>query len=160
MATPRAQEAYERYFATLSPATNGQRRPVHLRGASHWARLIEMLYAAERMLELVADPEITSDNVRTVPTGTPTEGVGMVEAPRGTLTHHYWTDERGIVTRVNLIVGTNNPPPSPCRSTAPRAGSSGRASWSTTPAQPDRDGLPRVRSVLRLCDSLPATCRW
>jgi len=108
MATPRAQEAYERYFATLSPATNGHRQPVHQRGASHWARLIEMLYAAERMLELVADPEITSADVRTVPTETPTEGVGMVEAPRGTLTHHYWTDERGIVTRVNLIVGTTN----------------------------------------------------
>ena len=108
MATPRAQEAYERYFATLSPAANGHRQPVHQRGASHWARLIEMLYAAERMLELVADPEILSDDVRAVPTETPTEGVGMVEAPRGTLTHHYWTDERGIVTRVNLIVGTTN----------------------------------------------------
>ena len=108
MATPRAQEAYERYFATLAPAVDGRRQLVHQRGASHWARLIEMLYAAERMLELVADPEITSDDVRTVPTQPPTEGVGTVEAPRGTLTHHYWTDERGIVTRVNLIVGTTN----------------------------------------------------
>ncbi len=108
MATPRAQEAYERYFATLAPAVDGRRQLVHQRGASHWARLIEMLYAAERMLELVADPEITSDDVRTVPTQPPTEGVGTVEAPRGTLTHHYWTDEQGIVTRVNLIVGTTN----------------------------------------------------
>jgi F420-non-reducing hydrogenase large subunit len=108
MATPRAQAAYERYFATLAPAVDGRRRLVHLRGASHWARLIEMLYAAERMLELVADPEITSDEVRTVPSQVPTEGVGTVEAPRGTLTHHYWTDERGILTRVNLIVGTTN----------------------------------------------------
>jgi len=108
MATPQAQEAYERFFATLAPASNGHRQPVHQRGAHHWARLIEMLYAAERMLELVADPDITSDDVRTVPTGTPSEGVGTVEAPRGTLTHHYWTDERGIVTRVNLIVGTTN----------------------------------------------------
>jgi F420-non-reducing hydrogenase large subunit len=108
MATPRAQEAYERYFATLAPAVEGRRRLVHQRGASHWARLIEMLYAAERMLELLADPEITSDDVRRVPTQPPTEGVGTVEAPRGTLTHHYWTDERGILTRVNLIVGTTN----------------------------------------------------
>lgn len=108
MATPRAQEAYERYFAALAPAVGGRRQLVHQRGASHWARLIEMLYAAERMLELVADPEITSDDVRAVPTNTPTEGVGTVEAPRGTLTHHYWTDERGILTRVNLIVGTTN----------------------------------------------------
>ena len=108
MATPRAHEAYERYFATLSSVVDGRRQPVHLRGASHWARLIEMLYAAERMIELVNDEEITSTDVRAVPTATPTEGVGTVEAPRGTLTHHYWTDERGIVTGVNLIVGTTN----------------------------------------------------
>ncbi|HEY6014630.1 MAG TPA: nickel-dependent hydrogenase large subunit, partial [Candidatus Limnocylindrales bacterium] len=108
MATARAQEAYERYFATLAPAVDGHRRVVHQRGASHWARLIEMLYAAERMLELVADPDITSDDVRTVPSQVPTEGVGTVEAPRGTLTHHYWTDGRGILTRVNLVVGTTN----------------------------------------------------
>ncbi|HEY5488296.1 MAG TPA: Ni/Fe hydrogenase subunit alpha [Candidatus Limnocylindrales bacterium] len=108
MATPRAHEAYERYFATLSSVVEGRRQPVHLRGASHWARLIEMLYAAERMIELVNDEEITSTDVRAVPTATPTEGVGTVEAPRGTLTHHYWTDERGVVTRVNLIVGTTN----------------------------------------------------
>ena len=108
MATPRAHEAYERYFATLSSIVDGRRQPVHLRGASHWARLIEMLYAAERMIELVNDEEITSTDVRAVPTATPTEGVGTVEAPRGTLTHHYWTDDRGIVTRVNLIVGTTN----------------------------------------------------
>jgi F420-non-reducing hydrogenase large subunit len=108
MATPRAQEAYERFFATLAPAVDGRRQLVHQRGASHWARLIEMLFAAERMLELVADPEITSREVRTVPTESPTEGVGAVEAPRGTLIHHYWTDERGIITRVNLIVGTTN----------------------------------------------------
>ena len=108
MATPRAQEAYERFFATLSTSVNGVRQPVHLRGASHWARLIEMLYAAERMIELLDDPEITSSDVRAVPTQTPTEGVGTVEAPRGTLTHHYRTDERGLLTQVNLIVGTTN----------------------------------------------------
>jgi len=108
MATPRAQAEYERYFATLAPPVDGRQQPVHERGASHWARLIEMLYAAERMVELVRDPEITSSDVRTLPTEPPTEGVGTVEAPRGTLTHHYWTDERGVVTAVNLIVGTTN----------------------------------------------------
>jgi F420-non-reducing hydrogenase large subunit len=81
---------------------------VHHRLATHWARLIELLYAAERIVELANDPEITSDNVHTVSKETPTEGVGMVEAPRGTLTHHYWTDERGVLTKVNLIVGTTN----------------------------------------------------
>lgn len=102
MATPLAQEEYERFFATLGG------KPVHQRLATHWARLIELLYAAERIVELATDPEITSPNVHTVPMRKPTEGVGVVEAPRGTLTHHYWTDERGVLTRVNLIVGTTN----------------------------------------------------
>ncbi len=46
--------------------------------------------------------------MRIVPSTTPKEGVGIIEAPRGTLTHHYWTDENGIVTKANLIVGTTN----------------------------------------------------
>ncbi len=109
MATPRAQAAYERFYETLgSNKTNGHYEPVHLRLATHWARLVEMLYAAERMLELVQDPEITDPNVRPIITTTPDEGVGSVEAPRGTLTHHYRTDENGILTGVNLIVGTTN----------------------------------------------------
>jgi F420-non-reducing hydrogenase large subunit len=102
MATPRAQEQYEKFYATLKG------KPVHQRLATHWARLIELLYAAERIVELAQDPEITSDHVRTVPTEAPTEGVGIVEAPRGTLTHHYATDGRGVLTKVNLIVGTTN----------------------------------------------------
>jgi F420-non-reducing hydrogenase large subunit len=81
---------------------------VHQRLAIHWARLIELLYAAERWVELATDPEITSPNFHTIPTEKPTEGVGTVEAPRGTLTHHYSTDERGVLTKVNLIVGTTN----------------------------------------------------
>ncbi|RMF37388.1 MAG: Ni/Fe hydrogenase subunit alpha [Chloroflexi bacterium] len=109
MATPRAQEAYEKMYETLgSKKINGRYEPVHYRLATPWARLIEPLYPAERMLELITDPEITDPNVRAPITETPDEGVGCVEAPRGTLTHHYWTDERGILTRVNLIVGTTN----------------------------------------------------
>jgi F420-non-reducing hydrogenase large subunit len=102
MATPCAQEAYEEFYATLGG------KPVHGTLATHWARLVELLYAAEHLVELATDPEITSPHVRNIPTETPTEGVGIVEAPRGTLTHHYVTDERGIVTRCNLIVGTTN----------------------------------------------------
>ena len=86
----------------------GRYQPVHFRLATHWARLIELLYAAERMLELARDPEITDPDTRPIVTGTPDEGVGCVEAPRGTLTHHYKTDEQGILTDVNLIVGTTN----------------------------------------------------
>ena len=102
MATPLAQAEYEKFYTTLGG------KPVHQRLATHWARLIELLYAAERLVELATDEEITSPHLHTVPTKTPTEGVGIVEAPRGTLTHHYWTDERGILTKVNLIVGTTN----------------------------------------------------
>jgi F420-non-reducing hydrogenase large subunit len=102
MATPLAQAEYEKMYATLGG------KPVHHTLATHWARCIELLYAAERMLELAEDPEVASPNVRTIPTEIPTEGVGIVEAPRGTLTHHYATDENGILTMVNLIVGTTN----------------------------------------------------
>jgi F420-non-reducing hydrogenase large subunit len=102
MATPKAQGAYEKFFATFG------RKPVHKLMAMHWARLIELLYAAERLAELVKDEEILDPNVRVIPSTTPSEGVGIVEAPRGTLTHHYVTDSRGIVTRANLIVGTTN----------------------------------------------------
>ncbi|MCJ7623858.1 MAG: Ni/Fe hydrogenase subunit alpha [Anaerolineaceae bacterium] len=102
MATPLAQAEYEKFYETLGG------KPVHQLLATHWARLIELLYAAERWVELASDDEITSDNFHSVPVETPSEGVGIVEAPRGTLTHHYQTDERGILTRVNLIVGTTN----------------------------------------------------
>jgi F420-non-reducing hydrogenase large subunit len=102
MATPRAQEAYEEIYKTLG------KKPVHNLLATHWARLVELLYAAERLLELATDPEITNPHVRNIPTEKPTEGVGTVEAPRGTLTHHYVTDEKGIVTKANLVVGTTN----------------------------------------------------
>jgi F420-non-reducing hydrogenase large subunit len=102
MATPLAQAEYECFYDTLGG------KPVHQTLATHWARLIELLYAAERSLELAEDPEITGTKVRTIPTETPTEGIAIVEAPRGTLTHHYATDERGLLTKVNLIVGTTN----------------------------------------------------
>ena len=102
MATPLAQAEYEKFYAALGG------KPVHHTLATHWARLIELLYATERWVELATDPQITSKEYRTLPTQTPTDGVGCVEAPRGTLTHHYTTDERGILTKVNLIVGTTN----------------------------------------------------
>ena len=109
MATPLAQEQFERFFETLgSGKAGGRYRPVHYRLATHWARLVELLYASERMLELALDPEITSPDLRTRPGAVTGRGIGCVEAPRGTLTHHYEADERGILTRVNMIVGTTN----------------------------------------------------
>jgi F420-non-reducing hydrogenase large subunit len=102
LATPLAQQEYERLYATLGG------KPVHQTLATHWARVIELLYAAERAAELARDEEILSGRIRTIPTATPAEGVGCVEAPRGTLYHHYVTDAQGLLQRVNLIVGTTN----------------------------------------------------
>ncbi|MFH1131815.1 MAG: Ni/Fe hydrogenase subunit alpha [Pseudomonadota bacterium] len=102
MATPLAQASYEQFYQTLGG------KPVKKLLATHWARLVELLYAAERLFELSSDPEVASPNVRTLPTAVPKEGIGMVEAPRGILTHHYATDENGLVTKANLIVGTTN----------------------------------------------------
>ena len=102
MATPLAQEAYEKMYEVLGG------KPVHSTLAFHWARLVEALYASERVLELARDPELTSPDIVNLPTRTPKEGIGVVEAPRGTLIHHYQTDDRGILTKVNLIVATQN----------------------------------------------------
>jgi F420-non-reducing hydrogenase large subunit len=101
MATPLAQQEYERMYETLGG------KPVHSTLAFHWARLIELLYAAERCLELSRDEEITSKDIRNQP-GSPGEGVGIIEAARGTLIHHYVLDEEALVKRVNLIVATTN----------------------------------------------------
>ncbi len=102
MATPEAQAAYERMYETLGG------KPCHATLGMHWARIIENLYAAERLLELAQDPEITDKKVRVIPKETPGEGVGIVEAPRGTLIHHYWADENGMVLNANLIVATGH----------------------------------------------------
>jgi len=102
MATPLAQQAREKFYAMVGS------KPVHHTLANHWARIIELLYAAERMQELSGDPQIVDPDVRTLPTQTPREGIGVVEAPRGTLIHHYQTDDRGIIQKVNLIVATQN----------------------------------------------------
>ena len=100
MATPLAQAEYERVFKTLGG------KPVHNTLVFHWARLIEALYAAEHMLELAQDREIIDPHIRNIPSATPGEGIGIVEAPRGTLIHHYKTDKKGIITEANLIVAT------------------------------------------------------
>jgi len=102
MATPLAQEHYERFYKTLGG------KPVHNTLATHWARLIEALQAAERMVELINDPEILDPNIRNMDFQVPKVGIGVIEAPRGTLFHHYETDERGRLTKANLIVATVN----------------------------------------------------
>ncbi len=103
--TPLAQAEFEKYHGTFRDL--GVKGPVHHTMSQHWARVIEMLYAAEKLLELSQDPEITSKHVRN-PVGKPGEGVGIIEAPRGTLVHHYKADENAMITDVNLVVGTTN----------------------------------------------------
>jgi len=100
MATAGAQAAYDELYETLGE------RPIHGTLAYHWARLVETLYCAEAVHEAVRAPEITSPEIRTLPTATPAEGVGVVEAARGTLYHHYETDREGMIKAVNLIVAT------------------------------------------------------
>jgi F420-non-reducing hydrogenase large subunit len=109
MATPLAQAEYVMMYKTLGG------KPVHGTLAFHWARLIELLYATERALELVKDPEITGTNIR-AKLGEPTEGVGVVEAARGTLYHHYTLDKDALIKDVNMIVATTNNYPAICMS--------------------------------------------
>ena len=100
MSTPLAEEARRELYETFGV------HPVHHTLAFHWARLVELMHLAEAVHGLARDPEVTSTDVRRVPDGTPDEGVGVVEAARGTLYHHYQTDRQGMVRKVNLIVAT------------------------------------------------------
>jgi F420-non-reducing hydrogenase large subunit len=105
IATPLAQKEFEEFRSQFG-------RPAQLTLLYHWARLIELLYSAEHVVELLNDPDITSRETRVPVTPRAAKGVGCVEAPRGTLIHDYETDDKGMVTNVNLIVGTthNNAP--------------------------------------------------
>ena len=93
MATPLAQREYERMFASCGE------KPVHNTLVYHWARLIEVLFAAERMMEIASDDQLTDPEIRNIPARNPDKGVGICEAPRGTLIHHYETDEEAILNR-------------------------------------------------------------
>jgi len=99
--TPRAQTEYEAFLDYFGGG------PVHATFAYHWARLIEMLSAAERTAALAADPNLMDGSLR-APLGEPGEGVGVIEAARGTLIHHYRLNDRGLIDAVNLIVATTH----------------------------------------------------
>ncbi|MCS7216543.1 MAG: Ni/Fe hydrogenase subunit alpha [Candidatus Bipolaricaulota bacterium] len=104
MATPLAQEEYERFLDFFGE------KPVHATFAYHWARLIELIQAAESVARLAQEPELTGTKVRGK-LGRPGEGVGVVEAARGTLFHHYVLDAQGLVAQVNLVVATTHNAP-------------------------------------------------
>jgi len=105
IATPLAQKEFEEFRREFG-------RPVQYTLLYNWARLIELLYNAENVMRLLDDPEITSTDIRVKVEPRAARGIGCTEAPRGTLIHDYETDGEGLVTKVNLIVGTthNNAP--------------------------------------------------
>ena len=99
--TPRAQAELEEFRKLFG-------RPAQLTLLYHWARLIEDVYAYEHAIELLEDESITDPNVRAPVEPKAGRGVGCLEAPRGTLFHDYSTDDNGLITRANLIVGTTH----------------------------------------------------
>ncbi len=103
--TVEAQKEYDNFFAFF--ASLGVKGAVHHTMAYHWARLIELVYASERLLELSRDKDVTSTELRGK-LSNPNEGVGVVEAPRGTLFHHYTSDAHGITKDLNMVVATTN----------------------------------------------------
>jgi NAD-reducing hydrogenase large subunit len=102
MATPLAQAEYEIYQQICGG------RVVEGTLYYHYARLVEDLYAVERARQILEDPEVLSKDILCPGRVTNHEGVGVLEAPRGTLFHHYWVDDNGQLEKVNLIVATGN----------------------------------------------------
>lgn len=101
-ATPRANEELKEFRGL---ASNGILESSLL---YHWARLLELLYALERAEEILHDDRICDTDIRVTAAPANGEGVGVIEAPRGTLIHHYWVDGHGVMERVNLIVATGH----------------------------------------------------
>jgi NAD-reducing hydrogenase large subunit len=102
MATPLAQAEYEVYMQLH------EGRAVEGTLYYHHARLVEDLYAVERARQILETPEVLSKDILATGQVTNDEGVGVLEAPRGTLFHHYWVDENGQLEKVNLIVATGH----------------------------------------------------
>ena len=101
MGTPQANEE-------LSEFRELERGTVHSSFYYHYARLIEMLFCVERMEQLLVDPTILDKHVRSHAEPNRSEGVGILEAPRGTLIHHYKIDDNGLITSANLVIATGN----------------------------------------------------
>lgn len=105
MKTPKAQKEFENFKAI----NNG--KPVHGTFYFHYARLIEAMFCVEEAERLLNDPQICSDDIQSHGSWNYAEGIGCTEAPRGTLFHHYKTDDTGKLIGVNLLIATgqNNP---------------------------------------------------
>jgi len=103
--TEKAEEAYRDMLSFFG------KKPIHNSLAYHWSRVIEMIYSAEMINELITNPEITRDDTVNLEGNYRGKGIGFIEAPRGFLIHHYEADEKAIITKANHIVPTtmNNP---------------------------------------------------
>ncbi len=101
ISTPKAQETLEEFRELFG-------RPAQQTLLYHYTRLIELIYVCERVVELLQKEEVTDTRVRTAAVPRAGRGVGIVEAPRGTLIHDYSTDTNGCITQANLIVGTTH----------------------------------------------------
>jgi len=99
--TPLAEAAREEFMAL------GNGLPIQSTLGFHWARLIELLHCTEAIAELLCDPDLLGKDLRNMGELQST-GIGVIEAPRGTLFHHYEIDDEGIVTKASLIVSTTN----------------------------------------------------
>ena len=102
ISTPIADE----HLKNFKKINNG--KPVEGSLYFHYARLIEAIYGLERAREILEDPECLSKDVLISGKVSNEEGIGVIEAPRGTLIHHYWVDEKGTIEKVNLIVATGH----------------------------------------------------
>ncbi len=98
---PEAQKALEEFKAL----TNG--KPNNMSLAYHWARMIEVIFCIEKIEELLYDPDLQGEDLL-VKGDRAEEGIGLVEAPRGTLFHHYRVNEHDQITYCNLIVSSTN----------------------------------------------------
>lgn len=98
-------ELAQKEFEAFKAYNNGKpsNRPMH----AHWARLIEILHSAEKIKVLLNDPDLMEGEL-TIKGNKSMEGVGLIEAPRGTLFHHYKIGENDMITMANLIVSTTN----------------------------------------------------
>ncbi|MGE5341026.1 MAG: Ni/Fe hydrogenase subunit alpha [Candidatus Omnitrophota bacterium] len=99
METPEAQKELDLFRKKFG-------RPCHYIVMNHYARLIELIYACEKLKQLLEDPAITGAPRTEVPIGIPQNGIAHIEAPRGTLFHDYTVNEDGIVQKANLVIAT------------------------------------------------------
>ena len=121
-------------------------RPAQFTLLYHYARLIELLYASEKAVELLSNPAITGKELRVPVKARAATGVGVIEAPRGVLIHDYDTDDKGMITRANIIVATAH------NNKAINAGLKNTAQKIIDTATPPEGILNRMEMIIRAYD--------